>query len=105
MNADDIRRYLATPDAADLSADLAASPLRPGDRIAGLVAVALIGRGATCDVWRVHDEATGQDLALKLFRPRESLRRSAHCFSSPPASSPSAARNGKHCPQVQRSDA
>lgn len=70
MNADDIQRYLATPEAADLSADLAASPLRPGDRIDGLVAVALIGRGATCDVWRVHDEATGQDLALKLFRPR-----------------------------------
>ena len=31
---------------------------------------ALIGRGATGDVWRVHDEAAGQDLALKLFRPR-----------------------------------
>lgn len=70
MNAEDIRGFLASPDAADLSADLAASPLRPGDRIGGLVAVAQVGRGATCDVWRVHDAATGQDLALKLFRPR-----------------------------------
>lgn len=70
MNADDIHRYLATPDAAALTADLAASPLRPDDRIGGLVAVALIGCGATGDVWRVHDEASGQDLALKLFRPR-----------------------------------
>lgn len=70
MNADDIQRYLATPAAAALSADLAASPLHPDDRIGGLVAVALIGRGATGDVWRVHDEASGQDLALKLFRPR-----------------------------------
>ena len=70
MNADDIQRYLATPAAAALSADLAASALRPDDRIGGLVAVALIGRGATGDVWRVHDEASGQDLALKLFHPR-----------------------------------
>lgn len=70
MNADDIRRYLASSDAADVSADVAASALRPGERIGGLVAVALIGRGATGDVWRVHDEAAGQDLALKLFRPR-----------------------------------
>lgn len=70
MNADDIQRYLATPAAAALSADLAESPLYPDDRIGGLVAVALIGRGATGDVWRVHDEASGQDLALKLFRPR-----------------------------------
>ena len=70
MNADDIRRYLASSDAADVSADVAASALRPGERIGGLVAVALIGRGATGDVWRVHDEASGQDLALKLFRPR-----------------------------------
>lgn len=70
MNAADIQNYLATPDAADLSAGLAASALRPGDRIGDLVAVAQIGRGATSDVWRVHDEASGQDLALKLFRPR-----------------------------------
>lgn len=70
MNADDIRRYLASSDAADVSADVAASALRPGERIGGLVAVSLIGRGATGDVWRVHDEASGQDLALKLFRPR-----------------------------------
>ncbi len=70
MNADDIRRYLASSDAADVSADVAASALRPGERIGGLVAVTLIGRGATGDVWRVHDEAAGQDLALKLFRPR-----------------------------------
>ena len=70
MNADDIRRYLASSDAADVSADVAASALRPGERIGGLVVVALIGRGATGDVWRVHDEASGQDLALKLFRPR-----------------------------------
>lgn len=70
MNDADIQRFLATPDAADLSADLATSPLRPDDRIGGLVAVAQIGRGATGDVWRVHDETTGQDLALKLFRPR-----------------------------------
>lgn len=67
MNADDIRRYLASSDAADVSADVAASALRPGERIGGLVAVSLIGRGATGDVWRVHDEAAGQDLALKLF--------------------------------------
>ena len=57
MNTADIQHYLATPAAADVSADLAASILRPGDHIGGLVAIAQIGRGATGDVWRVHDEA------------------------------------------------
>lgn len=69
MNTADIQHYLATPAAADVSADLAASILRPGDHIGGLVAIAQIGRGATGDVWSVHDEASGQDLALKIFRP------------------------------------
>lgn len=42
MNTADIQHYLATPAAADVSADLAASILRPGDHIGGLVAIAQI---------------------------------------------------------------
>lgn len=59
--------YLTSPDALKQSAFLDETGIHPGDDINGLIAVALIGRGASCEVWRVQDEERKCDVALKLF--------------------------------------
>ena len=59
--------YLTSPDALKQSAHLDESVIRPGDNINGFTAVALLGRGASCEVWRVHDGERKCDVALKLF--------------------------------------
>lgn len=59
--------YLTSPDALKQSAFLDETVIHPGDDINGLIAVALIGRGASCEVWRVHDDKRKCDVALKLF--------------------------------------
>lgn len=61
--------FLASPDALRQSAHLADTVLQPGESVDGLTAVALIGRGSSCEVWRMHDEREHRDVALKLFRP------------------------------------
>ena len=59
--------YLTSPDALKQSAHLDATVVRPGDDIDGFTAVAFLGRGASCEVWRVHDGKRKCDVALKLF--------------------------------------
>lgn len=70
MNSD-LDNFLVSPDALRQSAHLADTVLQPGESVDGLTAVALIGHGASCEVWRVRDEAKSRDLALKLFNPRD----------------------------------
>ena len=65
----ELDRYLTSPDALKQSAHLDDTAIKPGDEIDGFTAVALIGRGASCEVWRVHDEERKRDFALKLFLP------------------------------------
>ena len=59
--------YLTSPDALKQSAHLDDTVIHPGDGIDGFTAVAFLGRGASCEVWRVHDEKRKCDVALKLF--------------------------------------
>ena len=61
--------YLTTSDALKQSAHLDETVLHPGDDIDGFTAVAFLGHGASCEVWRVHDKARKCDVALKLFCP------------------------------------
>ena len=61
--------FLAAPDALRQSAHLADTVIQPGESVDGLTAVALIGRGSSCEVWRMHDDREHRDVALKLFRP------------------------------------
>ena len=65
----ELDRYLISPDALKQSAHLDDTAIKPGDDLDGFTAVALIGRGASCEVWRVHDEERKRDFALKLFLP------------------------------------
>ena len=59
--------YQTSPDALKQSAYLDETVIHPGDDINGFTTVALLGRGASCEVWRVHDEERKCDVALKLF--------------------------------------
>ena len=59
--------YLTSPDALKQSAYLDETVIHPGDDINGFTTVALLGRGASCEVWRVHDGERKCDVALKLF--------------------------------------
>lgn len=63
--------YLKSPDALAQTHAVAATLLKSGDIVGGLTTIALLGRGASCEVWRVHDEAKRRELALKLFNPRD----------------------------------
>lgn len=60
--------FLVSQDALLQSAHLADTVLQPGESVDGLTAVALIGRGSSCEVWRMHDDREHRDVALKLFR-------------------------------------
>lgn len=68
MNSE-IDSYLASTAAQKQSDFLDSTQLKAGDEIDGFTAVALIGRGASCEVWRVHDHNKKRDVALKLFTP------------------------------------
>lgn len=63
--------FLVSPDALRQSAHLEDTVLKTGESVDGLTAVALIGRGASCEVWRMHDKREHRDVALKLFRPTD----------------------------------
>ena len=65
----DLENFLASADALRATAHLDGTALTRGESFDGLTVVAPIGRGATCEVWRVHDEANHRDLALKIFCP------------------------------------
>ena len=70
MNSD-LDNFLVSSDALHQSAHLEDTVLKTGESVDGLTAVALIGRGASCEVWRVHDACEHRDIALKLFRPTD----------------------------------
>lgn len=70
MNSE-LDSFLVSPDALRQSAHLADTVLQPGESVDGLTAVALIGHGASCEVWRMHDEREHRDVALKLFHPTD----------------------------------
>ena len=72
----ELDNYLTSPDALKQTAYLDESVIRPGDDINGFTAVALLGRGASCEVWRAHDERQKCDIALKLFTGKQHGSRS-----------------------------
>ena len=72
----ELDNYLTSPDALKQTAYLDESVIRPGDDINGFTAVALLGRGASCEVWRAHDEKQKCDIALKLFTGKQHGSRS-----------------------------
>lgn len=87
----DLDSFLASADALRATAHLDGTALTRGESFDGLTVVAPIGRGATCEVWRVHDEANHRDLALKIFCPptngnvdalRDRFRAEAHTLAS-----------------------
>ena len=65
--ANELDEYLTTPDALRQTCDAEGRLLKPGDVVSGLRVVAFLGRGATSEVWRVHDDALNRDLALKIL--------------------------------------
>ena len=65
----DIDSYIASSDALRQTESAQGRLLRPGNEIGGFRIVAFLGRGATSEVWRVHDTTLNHDLALKLFCP------------------------------------
>lgn len=67
--ASDLNSYLTSTEALNLSAHLDGRALTRGESFDALTVVAPIGRGATCEVWRVHDDTQHRDLALKIFCP------------------------------------
>ena len=72
----ELDNYLTSPDALKQTAYLDENVIRPGDDINGFTAVALLGRGASCEVWRAHDERQKCDVALKLFTGKQHGSRS-----------------------------
>ena len=63
----DLDKYLASPDALRQTCGAEGRLLKPGDTLAGFRVVAFLGRGATSEVWRVHDDALNRDLAVKML--------------------------------------
>lgn len=74
--ANDLDEYLVSPDAVRQTKSADGRLLNPGDIISGLHVVAFLGRGATSEVWRVHDEKLRRDLALKMLsNPHDTIQR------------------------------
>lgn len=67
----DIDEYLKSDAALDQTASALGRLLHPGETFDSFRAVAFLGRGATSEVWRVHDESLNADFAMKIFAPRE----------------------------------
>lgn len=65
----DLESHLASPDALRVTEYAEGRSLKPGETIDGLTAAAFLGRGASSEVWRVHDPETKRDFALKIFAP------------------------------------
>lgn len=68
--ASELDNYLVSSDALKQSAHLDETVVKPGEDIDGFTAVAFLGHGSSCEVWRVHDGKKKRDIALKLFAPR-----------------------------------
>ena len=69
----DIDEYLMSDAALDQTESAQGRLLHPGETFDSFRAVAFLGRGATSEVWRVHDESLNADFAMKIFAPRETV--------------------------------
>ena len=69
----DIDDYLKSNDALHQTESAQGHLLHPDETIGGFRVVAFLGRGATGEVWRVHDESLNADFAMKVFAPRETV--------------------------------
>ena len=69
----DIDEYLKSDAALHQTESAQGYLLHPGEAFGGFRVVAFIGRGATSEVWRVHDESLNADFAMKIFAPRETV--------------------------------
>ena len=47
---------------------------RTGDRVGGYVLAERVGTGAFAEVWRSHEERTGQEAAVKILKPEPAAR-------------------------------
>ena len=65
----DFDRYLGSADALRQTVSACGSVLQPGQLLDGMRVVAFLGRGATSEVWRVHDLRQDRDYALKILAP------------------------------------
>ena len=65
----DVDSYLASAAALQQTESAQGTVLHPGQVLDGLRVVAFLGRGATSEVWRVHDLKQDRDYALKIFAP------------------------------------
>lgn len=69
----DIDEYLKSDAALSQTESAQGRLLHPGEAFGGFRVVAFLGRGATSEVWRVHDNALNADFAMKIFAPRETV--------------------------------
>ena len=67
----DIDDYLKSTAALNETKSIQGRMLHPGEPFGGFRVVAFLGRGATGEVWRVHDESLNADFAMKIFAPSE----------------------------------
>ena len=65
----DFDSYLVSADALRQTESSQGTVLHPGQLLDGMRVVAFLGRGATSEVWRVHDLQQDRDYALKIFVP------------------------------------
>ena len=66
-----IDEYLKSNAALNQTESAQGYLLHPGEAFGGFRVAAFLGRGATSEVWRVHDESLNADFAMKIFAPRE----------------------------------
>ena len=65
----DFENYLRSPEALRQTESAQGTVLHPGQLLDGMRVIAFLGRGATSEVWRVHDLQQDRDYALKIFAP------------------------------------
>ena len=63
----DFDGYLGSAGALRQTESARGSVLQPGQLLDDMRIVAFLGRGATSEVWRVHDLKQDRDYALKIF--------------------------------------
>jgi len=61
--------YLSSSDALLQTESAQGAALHPDQVLDGMRVLAFLGRGATSEVWRVHDLKQDRDYALKIFAP------------------------------------
>ena len=74
----DFESYLRSPEALRQTDSAQGALLFPGQILDGMRVVAFLGRGATSEVWRVHDLRQDRDYALKIFTPVSDTPAQAH---------------------------